>query len=116
MMQMGNPQLTLKLYQLTQNLMERLYEAEFEELELFIDERQILVDDVIRQFSTTSASVMEKAEIERILQHDPEIIARMNALRLEAQDFLQKRSQAKIQRSAYEAGYTPDSFLMDRKK
>jgi hypothetical protein len=35
---------------------------------------------------------------------------------LEAQDWLQKRNQAKAQRNAYEAAYTPDSFLMDRKK
>ncbi|WP_342437420.1 flagellar protein FliT [Paenibacillus sp. FSL L8-0436] len=113
---MDKDKLIAELQQLTQNMMGRLYEAEFEDLESFVEERQKLIDDIIRQFSSIPASVAQKVEIERILHHDPEITARMNALRLEAQDWLYKRNQAKQQRNAYEAGYTPDSFLMDRKK
>jgi predicted AAA+ superfamily ATPase len=105
-----------ELQGLTNNILERLYEADFEELEAFVEERQRLVDDMIRQISFQSANDSQKLEITRILEQDSEIMARMNALRLEAQDWLQKRNQAKAQRNAYEAGYTPDSFLMDRKK
>ena len=113
---MDKDKLIIELKQLTQNIMERLYEVEFEELESFVDERQKLIDDIIRQFSLIPASEAQKVEIERILHHDSEISARMNTLCLEAQDWLQKRNQSKVQRSAYEAAYTPDSFLMDRRK
>lgn len=63
-----------------------------------------------------SADACTKDTIRRIMEHDPGIMTRMNAHRLEAKDWLQKRNQAKAQRNAYEAGYTPDSILMDRKK
>jgi len=105
-----------QLQYLTQTLMDELYEADFEQMELFVEEREDLVRKLADQFSTDPASSVEKYEIEQILQNDSEIVARMNVLRLEAQDWLHKRRQAKTQRNAYEAGYTPDSFLMDRKK
>lgn len=113
---MDKDKLIIELKQMTLNIMKRLYEAEFEELESFVEVRQKLVDDIIRQFLSDPATESEKVEIIKILDNDPEITARMNALRLEAQDWLQKRNQAKAQRSAYEAAYTPDSFLMDRRK
>lgn len=96
--------------------MEELYEADYEKLEAFVEERQVIIDGLVKQFSSQSASLSEKMEIEQLLGNDNEIVARMNVLRLEAQDWLHKRGQAKTQRNAYESGYTPDSFLMDKKK
>lgn len=113
---MGNTQHILDLRRLTNGIMERLYDVEFEELEVFVIERQEIIDIMIRHFISNPATESEKVEIIKILENDQEITARMNALRLEAQDWLQKRNQAKVQRSAYEAAYTPDSFLMDRRK
>ncbi|WP_054942256.1 flagellar protein FliT [Paenibacillus ihuae] len=113
---MDKDKLISELQLLTQNMMERLYQAEFEEFESFVEERQKLIDNIIRQFSSIPASGPQKIEIERILHRDLEITARMNELRQEARDWLQKRNQAKAQRNAYEAAYTPDSILMDRKK
>ncbi|MFP4975360.1 hypothetical protein ACE6ED_08130 [Paenibacillus sp. CN-4] len=101
---------------MTVSLMERLNDATFEELETFVEERQAVVDDLVRHLSTTSATDAQKIEIAGILENDGAIQARMNALRLEAQDFLYKRGQAKTQRNAYEAGYAADSILMDRRK
>lgn len=109
-------ELIRELDQLTQEMLDRLPDAVYEELEDFVEERQILVDSIAEKVAICPASAAQMREIERILGHDAALLARMNALRLEAQDFLQKRSQAKIQRSAYESAYTPDSFLMDRKK
>ncbi|MEK4061147.1 MULTISPECIES: flagellar protein FliT [Paenibacillus] len=109
-------ELIAQLQLLTKDILERLNDADYEELEVFVEERQQLIDDMTRQLSSNPARESQKVEIERILHHDPDITARMNVLRLEAQDWLQKRNQAKAQRNAYEAGYTPDSFLMDRKK
>lgn len=105
-----------RLRELTDSLMERLNDATFEELETFVEERQAVVDDLVRHLSTASATDAQKLEIAGILENDGAIQARMNALRLEAQDFLYKRGQAKTQRNAYEAGYAADSILMDRRK
>lgn len=105
-----------QLQQLTNNIMDVLYEAEYEQLEAFVEERQVIINGLVEQFSLQPASVTEKIEIEQLLGNDNEIVARMNVLRLEAQDWLHKRGQAKTQRNAYESGYTPDSFLMDKKK
>ncbi|WP_340014615.1 hypothetical protein [Paenibacillus sp. FSL K6-1318] len=100
----------------TNDILARLYDLEYEQLESFTEVRQEIVDQLIEHFSQEQASEHEKAIINRLLEKDQEILARMNMLRLEAQDWLHKRGQAKVQRNAYEAGYTPDSFLMDRKK
>jgi len=96
--------------------MDILYEANYEQLEAFVEERQIIIDGLTEQFAVQAASLNEKMEIEQLLSNDHEIVARMNVLRLEAQDWLHKRGQAKTQRNAYESSYTPDSFLMDKKK
>jgi hypothetical protein len=105
-----------QLDQLTIEIVECLHEASYEELETFVEVRQKLVDAIAVAVVSCQPTSAQKQEIRRILERDSAILARMNALRLEAQDFLQKRNQAKAQRSAYEAGYTPDSILMDRKK
>lgn len=104
------------LDQLTQEILERLQETAYEELEAFVEDRQELVDSIAEQVELGNWTPAQKQEINRILEHDHVILGRMNALRLEAKDWLYKRNQAKVQRNAYEAAYTPDSFLMDRKK
>lgn len=105
-----------QLENLTKNTLSSLYNLDFEQLEAFIEERQVVVDQLLQHFSDTQASEREKEVIQRLVEQDSEILARMNTLRLEAQDWLHKRGQAKVQRNAYEAGYTPDSFLMDKRK
>jgi len=74
------------------------------------------INPFVKQVVWCPYSPAQKQAINRILEHDSTILAQMNALRLEAQDWLQKRNQAKVQRNAYESSYTPDSILMDRKK
>ncbi|MFC6648223.1 hypothetical protein [Paenibacillus rhizoplanae] len=109
-------ELTNELERLTKNLLAHLYDATYEELEVFVEQRQKLVDAIGEEVEKCQMTSAQKEILRRILEHDPAIMARMNAHRLEAKDWLQKRNQAKIQRNAYETAYTPDSFLMDRKK
>ncbi|WP_307585243.1 flagellar protein FliT [Paenibacillus wynnii] len=105
-----------QLNQLTSSIIDRLGEVSYEEFSAFVEERQKLVDSIGVEVELCQPTPAQKQAISRIMEHDSAILARMNALRLEAQDWLQKRNQAKAQRSAYESGYTPDSILMDRKK
>ncbi|OKP85562.1 flagellar protein FliT [Paenibacillus sp. P32E] len=109
-------ELIRSLDQLTREMMGRLQEATYEELEAFVEERQEIVDSIAEQVAICQSTSAQKEEIHRILEHDYALLDRMNVLRLEAQDFLQKRNHAKVQRSAYEAKYSADSILMDRRK
>ncbi|OKP85804.1 hypothetical protein A3844_15740 [Paenibacillus helianthi] len=109
-------ELILSLDQLTHGMMSRLQEATYEELEDFVEERQKLVDAIAEKVACNPSTPAQKREINRILENDNALLDRMNELRMEARDWLQKRSQAKVQRSAYEAVYSPDSLLMDRRK
>ncbi|NJJ39453.1 flagellar protein FliT [Paenibacillus apii] len=105
-----------QLRQLTEAIICHLHETTYEELEFFVEERQKIVDAITEGIVSCQPTSAQKQEIRQIIEHDAEILDRMNTLRLEAQNWLQKRSMAKAQRSAYEAGYTPESILMDRKK
>lgn len=105
-----------ELEQLTWTITSQLREATPEELEAFVEQRQNLVDAIGKEVEVCPMTSAQKNELRRIMEHDPAIVARMNAHRLEAKDLLHKRNQAKAQRNAYEVGYAPDSILMDRKK
>ncbi|MHA6532726.1 flagellar protein FliT [Paenibacillus sp. BAC0078] len=109
-------ELIRSLDQLTREMMNQLQKATYEELEAFVEERQKLVDSIAEKVAFSPSTPAQKREINRILENDNALLDRMNELRLEARNWLQKRSQAKVQRSAYEANYSPDSLLMDRRK
>ena len=115
-MLMGRSECISQLEIMTKDILARLYDLDFEQLETFTEERQVIIDQLLEHFSNTPASEHEKLTLHSLLERDSEILARMNTLRLEAQDWLHKCGQAKVQRSAYESGYTPDSFLMDKRK
>ncbi|NQX47201.1 flagellar protein FliT [Paenibacillus tritici] len=105
-----------ELEELTRAMNYQLEDTTYEELETFVEQRQKIVEAIGEEVENCQMTPAQKDLLRRILEHDPAIMARMNAHRLEAKDWLQKRNQAKIQRNAYETAYTPDSFLMDRKK
>ncbi|MGN7169668.1 hypothetical protein ACTHSJ_27750 [Paenibacillus cellulositrophicus] len=101
---------------LTESVLERLHCISPQELQDFVQERQQLIDELNRFKQHTPFSPSQVEQLQSILQADPLILNRMNQLKMEASDWLQNRGQAKMQRSAYESAYTPDSFLMDQRK
>lgn len=109
-------ELLQELEQLTIAMVTTLIDAPYEKLEDFVNERQKLVDCIEKEIENSPMTFSQKETLGRILEHDSAIVARMNAHRIEAKDLMLKRNQAKLQRNAYEAAYTPDSILMDRKK
>nr|WP_154959342.1 hypothetical protein [Paenibacillus xylanexedens] len=100
---------------MTEDIIERIEETSYEELESFVEERQILIDTILLKSESSPLNAEQKNEVHRILAYDSILLQRMNLLRLEAQDWLQKRNLAKKQRNVYEAAYAPDSMLMDRR-
>lgn len=109
-------ELVHRLDHLTRAMIHKLQESTYEELVNFVEERQKIVDSIAQQHADCPANAAQKQEISRLLEHDHELLDRMDTLRIEAQNFLHKRGQAKMQRSAYDMHYTPDSILMDRRK
>ncbi|WP_245699803.1 hypothetical protein [Paenibacillus glacialis] len=102
---------------MTESIINKLSVVTFEELSDFVDQRQLLIDQLkLLMESDEVLTSSNKDRIQNITKQDTCISNRMMELKIEAQDWLQQRNQAKVQRSAYEAGYSQDSILMDRKK
>ncbi|MEJ3718791.1 hypothetical protein WGM54_12290 [Paenibacillus polymyxa] len=105
-----------QLEQLTQQFILRLNETNYEEVEIFVEVRQMKVDQLVNALGNSSMTEEQKMKLESILGYDALIDQRMQSLKQEAQNWLVQRNIAKSQRNAYESNYTPDSFLMDRRK
>lgn len=106
----------LELNKITQDIINRLDNCSYEELNDFVEQRQNLIDQLEQQVRKQSIGVIEQHQLRELLEADPMIIARMQQLKSEAAKWLQQREHTKTQRNAYDTAYTPDSFLMDRKK
>lgn len=111
---MDNP--IIHLEESTQSMVERLSNAEYEEIEAFVNHRESLLSQMSDFFETNPMSTQDKESIRLIIKHDEQIYSRMIELKSEAADWLAQRNSAKSRRSAYESAYSTDSFLMDRKK
>ena len=105
-----------ELASITNEMIERIELVTYEELESFVEDRQQLVDRIMEETKQHPLDSGQKEDVKEILSFDTTLLARMNMLRIEAQDWLHKRNQAKMQRNVYEAAYAPDSLLMDRRK
>ncbi|MCP3794830.1 hypothetical protein [Paenibacillus sp. CH40] len=105
-----------QLEQLTQQFILRLNETNYEEIEIFVEVRQMKVNKLLSVLINTPMTAEQKQKLESILSHDAIIDQHMQSLKQEAQNWLVQRNIAKSQRNAYETNYTPDSFLMDRRK
>ncbi|MDF9840145.1 MULTISPECIES: hypothetical protein [unclassified Paenibacillus] len=104
------------LEELTRGILGKLSQADDIEITTFVEQREKLTDELVESFRCNPPSDDEKVEMRALLAHDQQLRQRMNELKLEASQWLLNRNQAKMQRNAYEAAYTPDSILMDRKK
>lgn len=109
-------ELITELELLNTNILNKLSESSYEEMVEFVDKRGVIIKHIQEQISESSINTAQKERIVALTDKDGVILSHMNLLRLEAQDWLLKRNQAKTQRNAYEIGYAPDSILMDRRK
>ncbi|MEK4113937.1 hypothetical protein ABIC86_004053 [Paenibacillus sp. DS2363] len=104
-----------ELEQLTQDIMLQIDEVSSDELELFVDKRQNIIDSILKQ-DQREASISQQARLKRIMDNDQTILMRMNSLKIEAKDWLIQRKQAKVQKNAYETSYAVDSIIVDTKR
>lgn len=108
--------LILQLEELTNNLMGRLDEATYEEMEQFIVERQKVINSIEISLQDSTVTQQQKERALLLLKYDSAIMSRIQTLMNEARDWLQQRNTAKVQRNMYSSSYTPDSILMDQRK
>ncbi|MCL6662082.1 hypothetical protein [Paenibacillus amylolyticus] len=108
-------ELIKELEQLTQDIMLQIDELSSDELELFVDKRQNIIDSMLKQ-GQGEASISQQARLKKIMDNDHAILMRMNSLKIEAKDWLIQRKQAKVQKNAYETSYAVDSIIVDTKR
>ncbi|WP_339257640.1 hypothetical protein MKZ12_26895 [Paenibacillus sp. FSL R5-0713] len=104
-----------ELEQLTQDIMLQINEVSSDELELFVNKRQSIIDSMLKQ-GQGKASIPQQARLKKIMDNDHAILMRMNSLKIEAKDWLIQRKQAKVQKNAYETSYAVDSIIVDTKR
>ena len=109
-------ELITELETATQLIVQSLDRIDYIELSEFVDQRQILVDQVDSLMKNYHLTSSQKLRIEVLIKSDELIALKVNELKEEARVWIEQRNKAKVQRSAYEAGYSPDSILMDRRK
>ncbi|WP_136607134.1 hypothetical protein [Paenibacillus dokdonensis] len=103
-----------QLVHLTKDIVERIDRVEYKDLASFSDKRE----EIVRKIETVKTHLSEenKLELKNLCQFDHAILTRMNRLKKEAGDWLLRQETIKVQRSAYQADYSPDSMFFDRKK
>jgi len=110
-------QLISKLEDMTTGMVARLNFVSFEELAVFVDDRQELIDQLEVEFKTSPPNESVKKRLRAIVQSDVLIKNKIEALKNEAADWLRQKEKIKVQRNAYESVYNySDSILMDQKK
>lgn len=105
-----------QLEKLDEAMLHRGDEASSEEWTDFIDRRQRLVEALIQHASLSPLLPEQKLRLTCIQTGEDKLRRCMEAQKQEAADWLRNREQAKLQRNVYEMGYSPESFLMDRRK
>ncbi|MEO3947298.1 flagellar protein FliT [Gorillibacterium sp. CAU 1737] len=105
-----------QLVRLTEGTLSRMGELTVEELEEWVDAREGLVSEILLQPPESFHSEERRRTAQLELRLSAKLISRMEELRNEASQHLNKVGTARTQRSAYDVAYTPESFYFDKKK
>lgn len=106
-----------RLAGLTQKFTNELEARGPEDIERFVDERQLLVQQLHDALDIQEMSDLQKEDLKQVLAYDTIIEKRMLSLKNEAQEWLLQRNAAKAQRTVYESSrYASESYLMDKRK
>ncbi|MBM6997267.1 hypothetical protein IM700_016525 [Paenibacillus sp. DXFW5] len=109
-------ELLQELYVMTKTTVSQLQNMSFEKLESFVESRQYLSDVIISKANENGPMGEEQKQfLAEILSYDNEILSRMQSLKLEAKDWLERNQQIKVQQNAYQKAYSVDSYYIDWK-
>ncbi|MFC5401744.1 hypothetical protein ACFPOF_03275 [Cohnella soli] len=102
-----------QLHDVTVELTGRIGHADHDELVNLVELRESVLLDVQQRRPLPDA---EENLLRAIAEHDPVIVARMEALREEAADELQKIAVTRLQQQKYQQSFNAESFFFDEKK
>lgn len=105
-----------QLEQLTLDLLPRLDFASYEELALFVRQRQLIIDRLTAAAQTSPPTRSQKNRVAKLGGYDHMILEAIQRLKEEAGHCLEQRSRSKQQHRAYETAYAAEAILMDRRK
>jgi hypothetical protein len=105
-----------ELQQVTNAIVERLAVASFEELLEFVNQRELLIEQMNMSQWTDEMKALYKRPINHILSYDPLIVQQMQRIKDGALQGIERLNSAKKQRNAYDAEYISDGVYFDRKK
>ncbi|WP_422658575.1 hypothetical protein ACK8P5_23400 [Paenibacillus sp. EC2-1] len=110
----GITELIEELETLTRQAINDLENMDEEDFEQFTITRLHIVESMKRYIDVLNDG--NKKHIEEILKLDPIILERMQALKDEAANWIERRESIRIQQNAYLHSYTHDSYFIDHKK
>jgi hypothetical protein len=106
-----------RLIQLSSDLIKQLEKCKLEDIEAYMEERNLLFADLQQLSLTPDQAVGFHLLGEQIQKQDSVIIGRMTELRVEADQEIDKLNKGKRSKSMYEsASYGDDSLFFDKKK
>ncbi|GGN93213.1 hypothetical protein [Saccharibacillus kuerlensis] len=114
MAELEGKQLLDKLQFITEDAISRLETMDSEALEALAAQRQALVTAI--EPYRHSINEVDREQIAYILKFDALILARMNSLKNEAAEWMQKQGTIRTQQSAYQHGYAMNSMFIDHRK
>ncbi|WP_322923986.1 hypothetical protein [Paenibacillus campi] len=103
-----------QLYALSSAIVERLQIVSDEEIFAFIAERGVLIEKM--ELYRSELTEQHKAQIAELMQLDPIILNKMNEIKQEAGQWLERQGTIRTQQHAYQQHYVTDSFFVDRRK
>ncbi|MCD1260824.1 flagellar protein FliT [Paenibacillus athensensis] len=105
-----------RLEELTRQGLEQLPNMDYEQLGEFMESRAAIINSIASVSLTTAQQALYRGRIQEVLRQDPIFKAKMEALRSEAREQLQKFETSRTQRNAYDHAYDGESFFFDKKK
>ncbi|WP_146250298.1 hypothetical protein [Paenibacillus flagellatus] len=101
---------------MTERMLAGIATASQEELELFIDQRDAIVEQIRQSILSGGTVEPYRERIAAVLKADPLVQKRVEDIQRENQQGIAKMNQAKKQKSLYDADYAIDGFLFDKRK
>ncbi|SFT25667.1 hypothetical protein [Paenibacillus sp. BC26] len=107
-----------QLEQLTLQLVADIHGATVEQIEDFLELRGSIIEAIQAQFALRPADSTNQEQVNRILSFDSRILGRMEELKHEATQGMDKFNRARVQRDAYGGGGaygTDNSMFFDER-
>jgi hypothetical protein len=90
----------------------------YEQLADYVEQREQLINQIqaMSQADVPVLSQENKDRLANVLLQDKVLLAKMHQFKAEAKLGLIKMGTARIQKEAYDVGFTPDSVFFDKRK